>query len=91
MRDSGRDASPGVATLRSELWSVENMRRLPFYHLSQANGNVVECTRQVMRGMYLDEECRSKRAPSGRGEKSKACAGEARKMELDERHFLWRG
>jgi len=57
MRDSGRDASPAVATLRSELWSVENMGRLLFYHLSQANRNVVVCTRQVMRGMYLDEEC----------------------------------
>ena len=91
MRDSGQDASPAVATLRSELGSVENMSRLPFYHLSQANGNVVVCTRHVIRGMYLDQERRSKRAPSGRGEKSKACAGEARKRKLDERHFLWRG
>ena len=89
MRDSGQDASPAVATLRSELWSVENMGRLLFYYLSEANGNVAVCTRQVMRGMYLDEERRSKRAPSGRGEKSKACAGEARNRKLDKRR-LWR-
>jgi hypothetical protein len=39
MRDSGRDASPAVVTLRSELWSVENIRRLPFYHLSRVGSS----------------------------------------------------
>ena len=42
---SPREYAEGAA-LRSELWLVENMSRLPFYHLSQTDGNVVVCTRR---------------------------------------------
>ena len=62
---SPREYAEGAAR-RSELWLVEIMSRLPFYHLSQMNGNVVVCTRRDPSNVSVESVARSGRRGAGR-------------------------